>query len=139
MAEAIRIEGLAQFSRALRKLDADAPKGLRVALNTGARLIVTGAASKFPRKSGRAVGSLKAKSTRTEVRVSEGGPRVAYVPWLDFGGTIRLPNRRRVIERPFEPEGRFLYRTYYDEQDHLAEVLARALIDVVRSAGLAVD
>lgn len=136
MADAIRIEGLTQLSRSLRKIDADAPKALRVALNTGADVIVRAARPRMPRRTGRAAASLKAASTRTAVRITEGGRRAPYVPWLDFGGSIRLRTRRQVIKRPWLSEGRILYRSYYDHQDQLTEALERALLGVVRSAGL---
>ncbi|HEY0700296.1 MAG TPA: HK97 gp10 family phage protein [Micromonospora sp.] len=136
MTDAIRVEGLSKFARALRKVDADAPKGLRIALNTGAQVVVDAAKARVPRRSGQAAGSLKARSTRTAVRVSGGGARVPYYPWLDFGGRV---GRSRSVRRPFLREGRYLYRAYFDNQDRLADTLAKALTDVVRNAGLEED
>lgn len=136
MAEAIRIQGLAQFSRALRKMDADAPKALRVALNSGGQVIVDAVRPKFPRRSGRAVGTVKARATRTAVRVSEGGNRAPYVPWLDFGGRV---GRGRSVKRPWMPEGRYLYDTYYDKKPQLADTLADALVGLIRDVGLEAD
>ncbi|HEU4566852.1 MAG TPA: HK97 gp10 family phage protein [Marmoricola sp.] len=138
--DAIRIQGLSQLARSLRRLDSEAPKALRVALNVGAEVIVRGARQAgFPRRTGLALSTLRAQSTRTAVRVTEGGKKAPYVPWLDFGGTIRLSNRRLLIKRPFLPEGRYLYRSYYDNQEKLTATLERALIDLIRSVGLAED
>lgn len=129
----IRIEGLAQFSRALRKLDADAPKGLRLAFNEAADVVIVHVRPKVPRISGRAARSVKAKSTRTQARVAVGGSGAPYFPWLDFGG--RTGRRKRTV-RPFIQEGRYLYPGLSESQRDVQAVLERALSDVVRSAGL---
>ena len=129
----IRIEGLAQFSRALRKLDADAPKGLRLAFNEAAEVVVRRVRPKIPTRTGRAARSLKAASTRTQARVAVGGPSAPYYPWLDFGG--RVGRRKRTV-RPFIKEGRYLFPGLSESHDEVQRVLERALSGVVRSAGL---
>ena len=138
MAEAIRIDGLAEFSRSLRKLDAELPKALRIALNQGSDLVIGAARPHIPSRSGRARGSLKARSTRTAVRVSEGGPRASYVPWLDFGGKV---GRRKSVRRPFLKEGRYLYAAYFAKvrSGAFEQVMTDALLGVVRQAGLGVE
>ncbi len=136
MAEAIKIDGLAEFSRNLRKLHADLPKALRVALNEAADVVVTDAKRHVPTRTGRAQRSIKARSTRTAVRVTEGGTRAPYMPWLDFGGRV---GRRRSVVRPFRKEGRYLYRSYFDNRGDFEEVLTRALLDVARQAGIEVE
>lgn len=137
MTEAIRIDGLAQFSRNLKKLNDDLPKALRVALNVGANTVVDAARPHMPKRTGRAAGTIKARSTRTQVRVSEGGNRAPYVPWLDFGGRV---GRRKATRRAFSPDGRILYPAYFKLRDsgEFAEVLESALLDVARQAGVEV-
>lgn len=137
MEQAIRIDGLAQFSRNLRKLDSDLPKALRVALNEAADLVVVGAKAKVPKRSGKAAGSIKAASTRTAVRVKAGGTRVPYYQWLDWGGRV---GRKKATKRPFIKEGRYLYPTYFELRDsgQIQQVLERSLLDVARSTGLEV-
>jgi hypothetical protein len=129
----IRIEGLAQFSRALRKLDADAPKGLRLAFNEAADVVIARVRPKVPTLSGRARRSVKAKSTRTQARVAVGGPSAPYFPWLDFGG--RVGRRKRTV-RPFIKEGRYLFPGLSESHREVQAVLERALSGVVRSSGL---
>lgn len=129
----IRIEGLAKFSRALRKLDADAPKGLRLAFNEAAEVVVARVRPTIPKRTGRAARSLKAKSTRTAARVAVGGPSAPYYPWLDFGG--RVGRRKRTV-RPFIKEGRYLFPGLHASHDEVQRVLEKALTGVVRSAGL---
>lgn len=137
MSDPIRVEGLAALSRNLRKLDADLPKGVRVALNEAAQVVVDYAVPRIPRRSGRAARTIKAKSTRTASRVGAGGSRVPYFPWLDFGGEGRV--KGRPAARPFKKEGRYLYAGYYAKRDEFGKVLERALLKVAADAGLEVD
>lgn len=135
--DAIRIEGLREFNRQLKTLDADLPKALRIALNQAADLVIGEARPRIPTLTGRARASLKPRSTRTAVRVQAGGRRAPYYPWLDFGGRV---GRNRSIVRPFRREGRYLYDSYFDLRDsgRFQDVLAAALVDVARQAGLEV-
>lgn len=131
----IRVQGLAEFSRSLRKLDADLPKALRIALNGVADVIVGFAVPRIPRLTGAAAASLKPRSTRTAVRVSAGSSVVPYYAWLDFGGSV---GRSRSVHRPFLKEGRYLYRAYFENQPKIEKALRVALVDVARRAGLEV-
>lgn len=138
MTEPITIVGLKEFSRNLRKIDNDLPKVLRVALNQGSDLVIGKARPDIPTLSGRAARSLRKSSTRTAVRVTGGGKRAAYYPWLDFGGRV---GKRRSVARPFLKDGRYLYAAYYELRNSgaLQEVLTDALLDVVRQAGVEVE
>lgn len=138
MIDPIKVDGLAQFSRNLKKLDSDLPKALRVALNEAADLVVTGAKTRVPKKTGKAAASIKPASTRTAVRVKAGGKRAPYYPWLDFGGRV---GKRRSVKRPFLKEGRYLYDVYFDLRDsgRIQQVLQKALLDVASQAGVEVD
>lgn len=138
MPNAIRIDGLAQFSRSLKKLDSDLPKSLRLALNEAAQLVIDDARPKVPRLTGRARASIKVASTRTAVRVRAGGPRAPYFAWLDWGGRV---GRKRSIHRPFiKDEGRYLYKSYFGlkKSGDFERVLSRALVGVAKQAGLEV-
>lgn len=135
--EPIRITGLREFSRDLKRLDSDLPKALRVAMNEAAELVVGDARPMVPSRSGRARKSMKAASTRTKVRVKAGGSRAPYYPWLDFGGRV---GRKQSVERAVFKEGRYLYRSYFDlrQRGTFGDVLERALLDVARQAGVEV-
>jgi hypothetical protein len=132
----VGIEGLAEFNRGLRKLDAEAPKALRVALNGVADLLVRKTRPEIPSRSGAAAASLKAKSTRTSARVSTGGRKAPYYPWLDFGGKTGI---NRSVDRPFYKEGRYLYPTLRRIRPEIESALETALVGVARGAGLDVD
>lgn len=129
----IRVVGLADFNRSLRKLDADLPKALRQGLNTAAQVVVDYATPKIPRRSGRAARAIRVASTRTEVRVRAGGPRVPYWPWLDFGGKV---GRDRSVERRFYTEGRYLYPALRERRTQIEAALSKALVSVAEQAGL---
>ena len=133
--EPVKITGLAEFNRNLRKLDNDLPKALRLAHNEAAQLIVDWAAPRVPRKSGRAAGTVKAKSTRTESRVQGGSKRAPYYPWLDFGGKV---GPKRSVRRQFIKEGRYLYPALSANYDKFADLLTEKLIEVARAAGVEV-
>lgn len=138
MADPIKIDGLAQFTRDLKKLDGELPKAVRVALNQAAGVVVDYARPRIPRRTGRAQSSVRAQSTRTAVRVTAGGKKVPYYAWLDFGGKV---GRKRSVNRAFMPEGRYLYKGYFAKRDsgEFQEVLTRALLDVAASAGIEVE
>lgn len=136
METAIRIEGLAQFNRALKRIDGDLPKMVRLAMNSAAAVVVDYGQARIVRRSGRAAATIRARSTRTMVRVVEGGPRAKYVPWLDFGGKV---GRNRSVSRPFHTEGRYLYPALRDERSAIERALVDALTEVADAAGLGLD
>lgn len=135
MAELIKIDGLAAFSRNLKKLNGDLPKALRLALNEASGVVVDEAVRRIPTRTGRAKASLKAKSSRTESRIGGGGNRAPYYAWLDFGGRT---GRRRSVERAFLPEGRYIYASLADKRSEFDAALSDALLRVASSAGVEV-
>lgn len=136
MPAAIKIDGLAQFTRNLKKLDTDLPKALRVAFNACADIVVQDARQRVPTRSGKAKASVKARSTPTAARVVGGSNKVRYYPWLDFGGTIKP---RQTIRRPFLKEGRYIYAAYYRNENRFGGLVEQSLLDVARQAGIEVD
>ena len=132
----IGVEGLAALNRNLRKIDAEAPKGLRLALNTSADEFIDKVRPKIPARTGAARASLKAASTRTAVRVKVGGPKAPYYPWLDFGGRT---GKKKSVVRKFYKEGRYLYPTLRHERAAFEASIERALVGVIKDSGLDVD
>ncbi len=133
---AVHIDGLSQFVRNLKKLDADLPKVLRVSFNDALTIVVDYARPRVPAKSGKARGSIKTKSTRTQARVSAGGRKAPYYPWLDFGG--RGPNNRPA-PRPFHRDGRYLWHALVVKRDEFHAAMTKALVGVAEQAGIEVD
>lgn len=136
LVDPIKVDGLADFNRNLRKLDNDLPKALRIANNSAGQLIVNYARPRVPKDSGKAAGTVKAKSTRTEGRVTGGSARYPYYAWLDFGGRV---GRKKSVSRPFLKSGRYLYAGLSSQFGEIMQVLHNALIDVAKQAGVEVD
>lgn len=133
VADPIRIEGLREFIRAVKSADADLPKAVRLAGNAAADIVVNVAKPRVPRRSGRAAGSIRARSTQSEARIAAGGARVPYFGFLDFGGRV---GRKHATSRPFLKRGRYIWAAYADNIPQVQEAMAEALSDVARRAGL---
>ncbi len=134
--EPIEIEGLREFMRSLRDLDKALPKMLRIAGNEAAAIVVDDARGRVPRRSGRAAASVKAKSTRTAVRISSGGKRAPYFPWLDYGGKV---GRNNSAARKWEPDGRYVYPAFRDNKAKVDDAYRKALKRIAEDAGLEVS
>lgn len=130
---AVRIEGLKEFNRAIRRVDTDLSKVLRKSMNISADVVADWARVRVPRRSGRAQRSVKSQSTPTRARVVGGGARVPYYPWLDFGGKV---GRNESVVRPFSTRGRYIYEGFFQNRDRFTEVMARQLHHVAIQAGL---
>jgi hypothetical protein len=133
----VEVGGLAQLSKGLRAIDSQAPKELRIALNSAAELLVDATRPKIPSVSGAARRSLVARSTRVSARVAVGGKKAPWFPWLDFGGQGRRPGRP--AERPFLREGRYVYPTLREIRPRIAAQLQESITAVIRHAGLEPD
>lgn len=134
--EAIRVTGLREFRANLKKLDNDLPKALRMAFNGAADVVVNDARPRVAKRSGKAAGTVKARSTQTASRVVGGGNKAPYYPWLDFGGRV---GRNHSVTRPFLKEGRYIYDAYFDNRTRYGELLEQGLLDVAASAGVVIE
>jgi hypothetical protein len=136
MRPVVQVQGLADFARAVRAVDKESAKALRVAMNGCATFLINKAKPKIPKRTGRAADSLKARSTQKAVRIAIGGRRAPYYPWLDFGG--RTGPHRSVV-RPFQSDGRYLYPTLADSRGEFQRIMEQAIARVAQDAGLDVD
>jgi HK97 gp10 family phage protein len=137
--EPIRVDGLKEFQRDLKKMGGELPTALRLAANSAAQLVVDEAKPRVPvgpGKGGHASASIKAASTRTAARVSAGGKKYPYYPWLDFGGSV---GPQKSSQRPFLKQGRYIWKAYADNDEKVQMQLAEALADVARQAGLEIS
>jgi len=134
----LTVDGLREFARDVSALSSTAPRALRLALNEVADVVIGEARPKVPTLTGRAARSIRARSTRNAVRVTAGGDRAVYYPWLDFGGRV---GRHGTAARAFLKEGRYLYPTYYEQRrsGEYDQILEQHLRRVAALAGLAVD
>ncbi len=132
----VGVEGLTNLNRYLRAISNDAPKGLRLALNDSADVLISETRKVIPQRTGKARASLKAASTRTSVRIRVGGAKAPYYPWLDFGGRT---GKNKSVNRRFYKEGRYLYPTLRRERAKFEAAITRALGDLARDSGLDLD
>jgi hypothetical protein len=137
MTAKISITGLREFQGALKAMDGDLPKLLRVVNNQAAKIVVDYAAPRMPRKSGRAQASLKARSSQREARVGMGGRKAPYAPWLDFGGQGRV--KGRPPHREFMKEGRYVYKALAVQRNEIIDAMSAGLAQLATSAGLDVS
>lgn len=131
----INITGLRELQKALRDVDRDLPKAMRVALNEGAKIVVDFAQHHVEHKSGRAAGSLKVRSSQTAARVAAGGRKAPYYPWLDFGGAV---GPAKSVKRPFYTDGRYIYVGLKKNRDQITEIMSTSLTTVAKQGGLEV-
>jgi hypothetical protein len=132
----IKVDGLKEFQASLRAMDRDLPKQLRIMLNRATGVVIDWAVPRIPRLTGRAAGSVKAKSSQREARVSMGGRRAPHMPWLDFGGAVG-PNRS--VTRPFIRRGRFLYAGLEAKHEDVTRIMSEGLAELAAGAGMDVS
>lgn len=147
-----KIEGLRELQAALKALDGESQKKIRVFLNEVAQTVVGGASRRVPVRKGRARASLKAMSGQREAKVQGGGSKAPYYGWLDFGGTVGKGRvaagvaKKRAggasggtagsVTRPWFPGGRYIYPAYAANRDSIQGALEKGLAELIREAGL---
>lgn len=131
----IEVRGMRELRASLRQASADAPKGLRLAQNRAAEIVLNEARPRVPTRTGRARASLRARSTALYTRVAGGSARAPYYPWLDFGGKV---GRGRSVSRPYRKSGRYIWYAYELRKRELGQALSKELAGVIEGAGLEV-
>lgn len=132
----IRVTGLREVQKALKDLDGESQKELRLALNDAAGIVVRVAQRRTPVLSGAARSSIRATSGQREARVTAGGRKAPYLPWLDYGGST---GRNKSVKRTFIKGGRIVYPAYEQEHTNIMRLLEKRLTDLVESKGLDVS
>lgn len=132
----IKVKGLVEFQRALKAIEDGAQKQLRVVFNSVAETVAAGARRRVPTRSGKAKGSIRVASSQREARLSEGGARTPYMPWLDYGGNVGVND---TAHRKFEPDGRYVYPAYRRVKGEFETVLMTALRRIADETGVTLD
>jgi hypothetical protein len=135
----IQVTGLREFQKSLRDMDAGLPKLIRVALNSAAEELLDYERPRFPTKSGRARGSLKARSSQRAARIALGGSRAPYAPWFIYGGEGR--RKGRPPARPFIKAGRDFgpYAALDARRTEITKIMQDALTELATNAGFEVS
>lgn len=129
----LKIAGLRDLQAALKSMDGESQKLLRLTLNEAAETVAAGARRRVPTKTGRARGSVKAASSQREARVKAGSAKAPYFPWLDYGGRT---GRNRSVSRPFVKTGRYLYPTYSANRESILTGLETSIRKLITQVGL---
>lgn len=133
MTDQIRIEGLREFQAALKQLDGQSQKQLRVVLNSASALVVAGAKARAPVVTGAFRDSIRSSSTQREARVSGGSAKVPYFGFIEYGGAA---GKHHSVHRAFNKDGRTVYPTYYAHRPEILEQLSTALTALIHTSGL---
>lgn len=138
MDQRIRVEGLKELSRTLRKLSdsKEFGKELRGANLKSAQVVASRAQSRAPVRSGRLRGSIRALAQQRGAQVKGGSKRVPYFGFIDFGGTIRFRTSSRRITRPYIKGGRILYPALAEKRQEVNNIFNEEVKKVMRKAGL---
>lgn len=129
----IEVEGVREFQRSLRQMDAGLAKQLRVVFNDAAEIVVTHARPKVARRTGAAAASIKVRSSQREARLAAGGRKAPYYPWLDFGGAV---GPGKSVKRDFVTEGRYIYPTVREQNVAIQQAMSDGLTRLATDAGL---
>ncbi len=132
----IEFDGMRELRRSLKGISKEAIKQLRLVQNEAAMIIVRDAKPRVPLgpgDGGHAKDSLKAASTQGATRISAGGNKFPYYPWLDFGGKV---GKNRSVSRPFLTEGRYIWASYSDKRKEVLAELEKGLSELISSVGL---
>lgn len=129
----IKVDGLKEFQRALKTLDGESQKRLKVVLDDVSKVVAQAAARRVPHRTGRAAASLRAQSSQREARVVGGSKKIPYYGFLDFGGRV---GRNKSVARPFVKSGRYLWPAVAANRTSLEKALQQGLLDLARDVGL---
>lgn len=140
----VRVTGVAEFSRALKGVDTNLPKELRLEFKGVAEHVIGVAQQRMPFRTGEAAKSLKPRATQRGAGIAFPaggrpwkGVKADYYPWLDFGGTT---GRGRVagsghekakvggaIVRPVIKGGRYLYPAIAESRQFIEDAVDAAV------------
>lgn len=115
----IRVVGLKEFHKRLRETDRDLGRQLTKVNKYVAGMLADATRPALPEASGALRRSLRPGATGKTARVTMGGARAPYAPWIEFGGTIAP--RGTPIKRERVPSGRYLYRALAEHRDRLVD------------------
>lgn len=127
----IKIEGLAEFQKALKELDPELNDQLNKALLDVAEGVAVDARKRIPAHSGRARASVMAATGADGPYIAGGGQNAPYFGWLDFGR--RRPKRHRSRrEGPWAHtgkgpiDGRYLFPAIEENRDEMIKAATAA-------------
>src|SRR5436190_13452137 len=105
---AVRVEGLAELRRDLRRMQPDTLKEVREVLKHSAEIVAANARTRAPRQTGKLAASIRAGTAGNSAVVRS---RLPYAAVHEFGGTIRPKGAPILIKRREMVTGALASRT----------------------------
>lgn len=141
MPDAVRIEGLGQLRRSLKKLGSDAPKELSKELKKLADEVVQQVKPQVPYLTGAARASYRPRAMGAGAGIAFGGAKAEYAPWLEFGGSVGRGHQPRransgATKRTRVKGGRYLYPTLERMRPEIEDRCAAVMLAAARRYGL---
>lgn len=138
MSEDVRIEGLREFNRAVRKASNETAKQLRREMK---RRVAEPAAQRVranvPVDSKRWQRAIRPGATQRGAHITWGRASVPYAPWIEFGGRRRHgPGGAAVATRTRVAEGRYVYPEVGRARGDAIEEAQRVLEEAFQRARL---
>lgn len=135
----ITVVGIKELRKALRDVDPELQKRLKVELKKAAQIVADDAKRRVPVRSGRAQGSIRAGSSGANAWVAGGKKTVPYYGWLEYGGRKPISGRPRSVG-PWKgsgggKEGRFIQPAIEAKFDEVRQAVDEAVDDAVKAAG----
>ena len=140
----VKVTGIREFGRALKKVDASLPKSLQGYMYGIAENVAGTIRAKMPHVSGRAAGSVKPKARSSGASIAWGGTAAPYMPWLDFGGSVGKGHQTGVawsgsVKREWKGvptgSGRYVYPSISEARSDTEAAIDLAIKEVAEAAG----
>lgn len=141
MAGEVKVEGLKELRKALKDVDPELQKQLRVELKKVAEIVATDARSKAAGFSRRAADTIRATSSGDKVLIRGGESKLAWYGWADFGSRTPVSGNPRSVgpwagSGAGPARGRFIYAALDDKFDEVVQAVDDAVNEATRKAGL---
>ena len=137
----VRVSGMAETQRSLKKLDPALALAFRKEFLTIGKKIALDAKTEVPRVSGKARGSIRAGMKGQTPYVAGGKASVPYYGWLDFGSRTPRSGRPRSVG-PWKgsgggpKQGRFIYAAIAENRARIQKRAVAAFDKAAKAANL---
>ena len=135
----VQVDGLRELTKALRQTDKQAPKAVSRAHKKVAGIVVRQAQANArgrPRRQrmGHIEKTIKARGSQRRAQIAAGGSRAPDIFVQEFGGRVPLfgNQQRKVLARPRNRSGWFLYPAIRETRDEVMEAYLDELDDALR-------
>lgn len=138
----VRVEGLAELRRALRKAEqVDDMRDLRDGMKRAAEVVARDAQGRIPSRTGRTRGSVRAVSGGNKAFVVGGKKTVPHYGWLDFGSRTPRTGQARSVgpwanSGTGPARGRFIYPAVDAREREVVHLVQQAVSQALNKLDL---